>query len=303
LTSTARGDVVFDVWTPDNLQRAAQGNTGNNARPIGSGTLHPTKDGASTYDRYGENLVWTGESERSQTYMVQVKSKARAPAQYNLSVSGNYAQVPFGTLADQAANQGAKVAGSSQPAAQPTAQATATAAKSGAKASASQAAAANKAVAANKASVTATPAATKPTVQPTSTAPNRSPDTALALDWAVHQINPGESQWWVLDYPGRLNNGVIPNGTIVITALPYGSANFEIWSKDRLRALELGDTRIGVPVGTGMLHPITRDGVTTDQWDSKPAWTNRSAIPAQFLIKVTTTGSAPSSYNLEYIQK
>jgi hypothetical protein len=296
LGATPRGSVVFDVWTPDNLQRAAYGKTDSNARSIGSGTLHPVKDGDGTYDRYGGNLAWTGASGWPQTYMINVKSKAAAPAQYNLMVNGNYVQVPYGTLADQAAKQGAVATGGSQQAqaTQPAGQATATAAKTGAKATV------------NQKTATATPAETPaptPTSRPAGPVAGDSPNTALPLDWAMHQINPGENQWYVLNYPGELKNGVIPNGTIVITALPYGSANFEIWSKDRLRALELGDTRIGVPVGTGMLHPTTRDSVTTDQWDGKPAWTNRSSIPAQFLIRVQTTGSAPSNYSLEYVQK
>jgi hypothetical protein len=292
LGAAPRGSVIFDVWTPDNLQRAARGGTGSNARPIGSGTLHPIKDGARTYDRYGGNLAWTGASDRPQDYMIQVKSKDAGPVQYNLTVNGNYVQVPYGTLADQAVKQGAVVAGGSQQpqAVQPTTQATPTVANPGAK------------TAANQSAATATPGATQPTSQATGPVAGNSPDTALPLDGAVHQINAGESHWYVLNYPGQLKNGDIPNGTVVINALPWGSANFQIWTKDRLRARELGN-KAGVPVGTGMLHPITREGVTTDQWGGKPAWTNRSNVPATFLIQVQTTAGIPSNYSLTYVQK
>jgi hypothetical protein len=88
LASTPRNGLAFDVWTTDNLQRAAEGKNEGNARPVGSGTLHPIKDGDGTYDRYGGNLAWTGESGRAQTYVVQVKARGGAPAGTDLRCPG-----------------------------------------------------------------------------------------------------------------------------------------------------------------------------------------------------------------------
>jgi hypothetical protein len=283
LASSPEGGATFNVWTPANLQSAAAGNTDINSKPIGGGTLHSVKDGASSYDLFRGKLEWTGSSFVAQDYLVQVISNSAAPVQYDLMADGNYLKFADGTFASQASKQNIQMASATKPmqAAQPAMQA----------------------VAMQTGNNLPAPVVLPSTGMSASPSLGASPDMPLSLNDSMHQLNPGQTQWYVLQYPGELKGGDIPEATLELIAANQREANFSVWTLDRLHAQAAGDTTFGIPVGNGSLHPFTDGGVTYDRYNFNPAWTIKTKIPDTFYVEVQNTGSFPTTYTLKYTQQ
>lgn len=85
LTANPAGSVTFNVWDANGINGWASGDP--NAKPVGAGTLHPVTDGASTYDRFGGSLQWSGALVDGGTYYIQVQQTGSTPASYTLQMS------------------------------------------------------------------------------------------------------------------------------------------------------------------------------------------------------------------------
>jgi hypothetical protein len=283
LASNPEGGATFNVWTPETLQSAAAGNTDINSVPIGRGTMHLIKDGVNDWNLFNGALQWAGSSFKAQNYIVQVMSTSSVPVQYNLMADGNYLKFADGTLTGQAAKQNIQMASSTQsmqPAQQQTAMMTSS-------------------------STTNMPAPVTLPSTGLSASPSlgASPSMALSLNGVTHQLNPNQTQWYVLQYPGEMKGGFVPEGTLELIAADQNAAKFSVWTAEGLAAQARGDTTFGIPVGNGTLHPFTDGGVTYDRFSGNPAWTNKSKTADTFYIEVQGTGSFPTSYTLQYTQQ
>jgi hypothetical protein len=84
LVANPQGSATFSVWTKEELQALANGDSTFGV-PVGRGTLHPATDSNNTtFDRFGGNLEWAGQSAAADTYYVQVEQTGSGPSTYSL---------------------------------------------------------------------------------------------------------------------------------------------------------------------------------------------------------------------------
>jgi len=270
LTAAPQGSVSFNVWTPQGLNELAAGTTNSNGKlvgqPIGAGTLHPAKDGASTYDRFNDSLEWNGTSNDAGTYYVQVESTSQTPSSYMLSINGNYVSFPTAAQSSKltATNSSANTAPVVLPATGQSAQ--------------------------PKAALGSSPNLALPLDGQTETlavgkqqwyafqypgpaADGTKPVASLLLDAAPQ----GSASFnvWTADGLRNLANG----------------------------ATDSNGKLIGVPVGQGTLHPA-KDGATTyDRFGGNLEWKGAFGGAGTYYVQVVQDGNTPSSYSLQFSQQ
>lgn len=127
------------------------------------------------------------------------------------------------------------------------------------------------------------------------------PDTAMAPanGMTVH-LNAGQQQWYVFDSAGQSQDNDPARISVVLTAMPQGSATFEIWTPERLAGINTQDPNKPVqPVGMGTANTGTvGDQKNVDRSPGMLFWIDRAKVGGTFYVVVKSTGGA-SDYILD----
>lgn len=85
LKALAGGGARFTVWTTERLRAwAVSSNPNKDAPAVGVGAVETYKDGDTTLERYGGDLIWRGDAKNVVTYYILVEPTGSQPAQYQL---------------------------------------------------------------------------------------------------------------------------------------------------------------------------------------------------------------------------
>jgi hypothetical protein len=316
LATRPRGSAAFSVWTKSGALDMLAGDT--KAVPVGKGTVnvYTDRDG-NKIERFNGDQVWISSSRAAEKYYVVVQSYAPASSTYTLTIAGNYVSFPTAPAPTQPAAVTSKPAQATNKPAQATSQpAQATSAPAIAM---SQLAAGLRPTplppwlrypavvqpAAPAGPTPPPPPVVTPVAGPTGQAVAPASNGAAnpyAIAGAAHQLGVGQQHWYTFQSPGRDAAGNQVVLSLMLAANPAGSATFSIWSNRGLALIGSGDPN-GKPIGNGTLHPVTRDGVTTDRFGGNLQWSGALVDAGTYYVQVQQHGPAPSTYTLQMTQQ
>jgi hypothetical protein len=313
LATKPTGSASFTVWTKSEALDMLAGD--RSAAPVGKGTVnvYTDRDG-NKIERFDGDQVWISSSRAAEKYYVVVQSYATKPTTYTLSIAGNYISFPTAPAPSQpAAPTSTRASASSKPAVATSARASAPATATSQPApgfrptplppwllypSLGQPAAPS---VPTPLPVPVVKPAAGPTAMAAASASNGT-SNPYAIDGAARQLAVGGQHWYTFRSPGRDASGNQVVTSLELPANPAGSAIFSIWSARGLELAGSGDPQ-GRSIGSGTLHPMTRDGVTTDRYGGNLQWSGALVDAGTYYVQVQQSGPAPGAYTLLMTQQ
>lgn len=125
------------------------------------------------------------------------------------------------------------------------------------------------------------------------------PDTALAPSGGQVHLAAGQQQWYIFRTDGQDSNGNPSRVRIAFTAMPAGSATFNLWTPDQIRAMPSQDVNNPIrPIGAGTPSIYHQDGNTIDRYPGTLFWSEDAKYGGTFYVQVVSTGAQASDYVL-----
>lgn len=126
------------------------------------------------------------------------------------------------------------------------------------------------------------------------------PNDALAPVSATQHLNVGQERWYAFHSAGADRDNNPSKVLIQLTAQPDGSAQFNIWSMERLRARAIStDPNKDAPaVGQGTKESYKDGDTTLYRFNGALVWDGGFMEPTTYYVQVQQVGSQPSDYQL-----
>lgn len=123
------------------------------------------------------------------------------------------------------------------------------------------------------------------------------PADALAPSGAMVHIASGAQQWYVFHIDGVDRDSTPANVSVMLQASPEGSAVFNVWTPDEIRALPGQDFSNPIqPIGRGTQETYKNGDETLTRYNGALLWADRTRVGGTFYVQVI--GMASSDYRL-----
>jgi hypothetical protein len=123
------------------------------------------------------------------------------------------------------------------------------------------------------------------------------PGDALTAFGAWTHLNIGQDQWYSFSSAGNdLDENVAKAHNITMQVVPFGGAEFSVWTAQELRDLGVATDATTVnPVGRG----TASDDRNGDTRVGKSNWSGSFSNNGTYYVRVRQTGATPSDYSLQ----